>query len=126
MAQNLQLDPKKKDYVVVNGSPVPSDRVLEACYYALTIPQGQWLYGQVGQGSLLYTLENQKRLGTIEETFSAYVRDAINRQVIQNGQATAAQVKNVEATRTGTVNQINVVPSNTQLSDQLNFIPVGS
>lgn len=41
MAQNLQIDPVTKDYVIVNGSPVASDRVLEACYFALLIPQGK-------------------------------------------------------------------------------------
>lgn len=126
MAQNLQLDPKKKDYVVENGSPIASDRVLEAAYYAITIPQGQWLYGTIDQGSLLYTLANKKRFGTTEQNFEAYAVNAINKQVVETGQAKRAQVTNIEATRTGTVNKIDVQPSDVQISNQINFIPVGS
>ena len=59
MAQNIQIDPVKRDYVFSNGSPVPSDRVLEACFYAMLIPQNITMYPylQSGQGSLLYTLD---------------------------------------------------------------------
>ena len=124
MAQNLQIDPTIQDYVVVNGSPVPSDRVLESCYYALLIPEGKWLYGAVGQGSQINTLENQKRTGVIDQNFSAYATDAIQRQVINTGKATAVSVANVEATRTGSSNQIQVVPAAAQLSTQLNFVSV--
>lgn len=124
MAQNLQIDPVKQDYVIENGSPVPSDRVEEAVYFALQIPQGKWLYGQPGQGSLLFTLANQRRNSGVELNFASYASDAIRRQVINTGQATDAQVKNIQATRTGTSNQIEVKPSNTQLSNQLNFVSV--
>lgn len=124
MAQNLLLDPTKKDYVVTDGSPSGSDRVHEKCYYALLIPQGKWLYGVVGQGSLLYTLPSQKRSGSLEQTFAQYTTDAIKRQVINVGDATAVSVKNLQATRTGTSNEIDVVPANKQLSSQLNFNPV--
>jgi hypothetical protein len=125
MAQNLQIDPTKKgDYVVQNGSPIPSDRVEEACWYPLKIPQGKWLYAQTGQGSLLDELENVKRDSSIEQQFAAYAQDAIKRQVIAPGKATASQVTNIAATRTGSSNQIDVVPSMTQISSQLNFVPV--
>jgi hypothetical protein len=129
MAQNLQLDPNgalglAKDYVVVNGSPVPSDRVLEATYYALEIPQGQWIYGIVSQGSLLYTLQNVKRTASIEQQFAGFSQAAILANVITPGKATASQVTNQQATPTGTENLIAVQPANTQLSSQLNFVPV--
>ncbi len=124
MAQNLKLDPVKKDYVFVNGSPVPSDSIYEKSYYALTVPQGKYLYGQVDQGSLLYTLQNQKRTSSIEQQFAAYASDAIKRQVIDTGDATAVAVSNISASTTGTSNEIDVTPSQTQLSNQLNFTSV--
>jgi phage gp46-like protein len=124
MAQNLQLDPVKKDYVVVNGSPIPSDRVEEASYIALTIPQGQWLYGQTSQGSQIYTLQNQKRNATIEQLFATYSEDAIERNVIVPGKGTAVQAQNIATSRTGTSNQIEVIPAASQLSNQLNFTSV--
>lgn len=124
MAQNLEIDPTKKDYVVVNGSPVPSDRVEEACYIALTIPQGKWLHGVAGQGSLLYTLQNKKRTANIEQLFSSYARDAINSQVVETGKASAVAVKNIDSSREGTSNQIEVKPSQVQLSEQVKFNPV--
>lgn len=124
MAQNLQLDPVKKDYVLENGSPIPSDRVEEASYFALSIPQGKWLYGAVGQGSQIYTLQNAKRTAFVDQQFATYAQDAIKRNVIQSGKASAVQVKNLATSRTGTSNQIEVIPAQSQLSEQLLFTPV--
>lgn len=124
MAQNLQIDPTKRDYVVVNGSPVPSDRVLEACYYAMLIPRGKWLYGDTGQGSLLFQLQNVKRSASVEQQFAGFTLDAVQSQVIAVGKATQAAVRNLAASRTGSSNELDVVPSNTQLSQQLNFVSV--
>jgi len=124
MAQNLQIDPVKKDYVVVNGSPVPSDRVEEASYFALTIPQGRWLYGLPSQGSQLFTLLNSKRLPNIDPLFATYAQDAIQRNVVDAGKASAVEVQNIATSRTGTSNQIEVIPAQSQLSQQFNFTPV--
>lgn len=124
MAQNLQLDPVKRDYVVSKGSPIPSDRVFEACYYALLIPQNNWVYGVPGQGSFLYTMEGTKRLSSVEQNFAAYAQDAIRTQVINRGKATQVGISNIQATPTGTSNKISVVPNQTQLSDQFDFLPV--
>lgn len=124
MSQNLMLDPVKRDYVIVDGSPVPTDRVLEKCYFALRIPENAWLYGVAGQGSLLYTLQNAKRTSNVEQQFAEYSRDAIKRQVINTGDATDTQITNLSSSRTGTSNQIEVIPSQVQLSAQLDFVPV--
>lgn len=124
MAQNLQIDPKTRDYVMVNGSPVPSDRIFEKAYIALMIPQNKWLYGQVGQGSFLYLLQNQKNSPSTAQSYAAWASDAINRQLIQTGDVSAVQVKNTQSTPSGTANEIDVVPSNTQLSQQFLFTPV--
>lgn len=121
MAQNIQIDPKTRDYVVVDGVPVPSDRILEATYYALMIPQGKWIYGNSDQGSMLHTLQNQKRRQSIDQEFAAIASEAIDRQLVQKGIASAFDVKAVETTRTGTSNEIRVAQNENQLSDQLNF-----
>lgn len=124
MAQNLQIDPVKRDYVFVNGSPVPSDRPLEACYIALTVQRNRWLYGAPGQGSLLWTLQNEKRSSHIEQQFSSLATQAIDANVIQEGKASAVQVKNIQTTRTGTLNEIDVIPSQQKISQQINFVSV--
>lgn len=121
MAQNLTMDPLKKDYVVKNGSPVPSDTVLDKAYFALMIPQGKWLYSVPGQGSLLYTLTNRMRDQNLEATFSSMVKDAINTQLVNTGQANDVGTQNTETTPTGSANDINVTPAATTLSSQLNF-----
>ena len=122
--QNLILDPTKRDYIIVNGAPVPSDRILESAYYALMLPQGKYMYESENQGSLLHTLQGIKRTETIEERFSQYAKDAINRQLVSTGQATQVDVKNIQETRTGTFNNINVTPSTVQVSQQFNFVGV--
>lgn len=124
MAQNLKLNPVLRDYEVVNGSPIPSDRVEEAAYYALKIPEGKYLYGETGQGSYLYTLENQKRDRSIEQNFAALARDAIKRQLIDTGIATKQEISVLETTRTGSSNQIKIEPAQTNLSDELDFVSV--
>lgn len=121
MAQNLKLDPKKRDYVVKNGSSVPSSTIEEAAYYALAIPQGKWVYGAPNQGSLLYTLEGIKRTASIEQQFSAYSNDAIKRQLIDTGQASSSSVRNIDATKTSTSNNVEVVPESSTVSQQFNF-----
>lgn len=123
--QNLLLDPTKKDYVLDgSGKPVPTDDVRVASYIAITIPQGQWLYGDANQGSKLFTLNNTKRTVSTEQQVSGFISDAINRQVIQTGLATEQSFTNLSATRTGTSNQVSVVPNQTQLSTQINFVAV--
>ena len=124
MAQNLLFDPVKKDYVFTNGSPTPTDRILEKTYYALMIPQGKYLYEENRQGSLLHTLEGIKRTSDIEQQFSSYSKEAIDRQLIQTGQATEVEVENLEATKTGTSNSISVTPSAVQLSTEFDFVSV--
>ena len=124
MSQNLVLDPTKKDYVVENGAPIGSDRVLEASYYALLIPQNNWLYGTTGQGSLLYTLANQRRVSSIEQQFATYATEALKRQVIDKGIGTADQVANESVSRMGSSNKIEVIPAAVQVSTQLNFSAV--
>jgi phage gp46-like protein len=125
MAQNLQINPQSRDYVTVNGSPVPSDRVEEASYYALTIPEGKWQYGQQGQGSLLFTLANTKRNSSVEQNFAAYADASLKRQVVATGLATGAKTENLQTSRTGTLNQIEVIPSQVQSSSQFSFTSVG-
>lgn len=123
MGQNLEFDPVKRDYVFQNGSPLTGS-ILEACYYALAIPENNWLYGIAGQGSLLYTLQNVKRTTSIEQTFASFTRDAITSQIINTNQATDVGIKNLQATRTGTSNQIEVIPESQPFSNQINFVPV--
>lgn len=123
MAQNLKLDPQKKDYIFANGSPIASDSVLEAAYYAIKIPQNKYLYGQEGQGSLLYTLKG-KRDSSIEQQFASYAKAAIDKQLIETGQAKAVSITNIETTRYGTSNEIDIVPSEVQISNELNFVSV--
>lgn len=124
MAQNLIFDPIKKDYVFENGVPKPSDRVLEASYYALTIPQGKYIYGLPAQGSLLYTLAGIKRTSSVEQQFSSYAKDAVDRQVVQTGQATQVNISNLETSPTGTSNEVAVTPSTNLLTNESNFISV--
>jgi len=121
MAQNIQIDPTKRDYVIVNGSPVPSDRIEDKAYIAIQIPQNQWLYGTPTQGSLIYTLQNKKHSPSIEQRFATYATGAINRQLITPGDATAVNVNNIQVTPTGTLNRIQVVPNTALLSNQFAF-----
>lgn len=125
MAQNLKIDPAKRDYELTpTGASIPSDRAEEASYFALTIPQNRWLYGDPNQGSQLHTLNNVKRTASIEQQISGFATDALERQVIATGKVAAVQVTNVEATRTGTANKIEVIPQETQASNQFNFVTV--
>lgn len=125
MAQNLQMDPMKRDYVLKDGSPIPSDRSEEAVYFALLIPQGKWLYGNPNQGSLLYLLQNSKRTNAVEQSFASYASDAVKRQVLSAGIVKDVKVTNLAASRSGTSNEIAVIPNNSRQAEDLTFISVG-
>jgi len=124
MPQFLQMDPVAQDYVVVNGSPVETDDITQRVYMDVSIPKAAWLYGQTAQGSLLYTLEKAKRTALIEQQFASYVEDAVNQQSIANGYATKVGVNNIATSRTGTSNQIQVVPTTVPVSSTLSFVSV--
>lgn len=119
--QNLKLNPTKRDYVVLNGKPVGSDDVTDAAYYSLTIPKDRWIYGEPDQGSLLYTLQNVKHSSSVEQQFATYADDAVKRQLIDTGKAVAVQSGNIQTTKTGSSNQVQIVPSVQEISNQLKF-----
>lgn len=124
MAQYWKIDPVKRDYVVSNGSSVSTDSVTDASYYAIQIPRGRWLYGDSNEGSDLFKLQNVKRTARVEQAFASSVQEALKVQVIADGKAVSSNVSNIDTSRYGTSNQINVVPKNLQISSQLNFIPL--
>lgn len=119
--QNLKFIPQTGDYDTVQGSPVPSDSILDKAYIALKIPQTKYLYGGTTQGSLLWTLERLKRSSSIDQQFASLAKAAIQAQLIDTKQATGQAVTNLQATRTGTSNLIEIVPAATQLSNEFNF-----
>jgi phage gp46-like protein len=124
MGQNWQINPITRDYILNQGSSVLTDDVQDAAYYILTIPRGQWMYGDEGQGSELYLFNNTKRTSSTEQLFAARVLDALNGQLVVSGKAQSVSVVNTESTRQGTANEIDIVPSQSQLSSQLNFTPL--
>jgi phage gp46-like protein len=124
MAQFLKIDPTTKDYVFQNGSPVPSDSITNRAYFALLIPQSKWLYGTPDQGSLLYTLTNQKRSASIEQLLSSYIQVSLQSQLIANGYANQTGFNNIVATSSGSSNQISIVPTAVPVQSNLNFVSV--
>jgi phage gp46-like protein len=124
MGQNWKFDPVKRDYVLLNGAPVPTDEIEEVTYFVLMIPRGQWLYGAAGQGSELYQFQNAKRLPNTEQLFAARVNEAVQNQIIAAGKAQAVAVSNLASSRSGASNQISITPLSTQISTQLNFTPL--
>lgn len=121
MSQNLRLDPLKKDYVLQNGSPVPTDEVQEAAYYALMIPRDHWMYGESGQGSELYKFKNAKRISSTEKLFADRVIDALYTQLVSPGIASFVDVKNLDSNRNGTSNEIDIVPNEQNIATALGF-----
>lgn len=124
MPQFLKMDPLKQDYIFENGSPIETDDITQRGYFDVSIPKNNWLYGQSNQGSLLYTLANKKRTGVIEQQFASYVEDAINQQSIAQGYAVKVNVSNLEANRTGTSNQIQIIPTSVPVQSQFDFVSV--
>lgn len=116
MGQNAVFDPKKRDWMLENGSLFTTNDIDVAAYLILTIPNQNWLYAEAGDGSDLYRFRNAKRTSAVEQAFAARVKQALNSQLVALGRATKVDVINAEATRTGTSNEIRVTPSR-QLSN---------
>jgi hypothetical protein len=124
MGQNWKFDPVKRDYVLEQGRPVATDRIEETVYFVLMIPRGQWIYGLPGQGSELFKFVGAKRVASTDQLFAARAIQAIESQVIAQGRARQVETRNLESTRTGTSNQITVVPLESELSAQFKLKPV--
>lgn len=124
MAQFLQMDPVKRDYVVPNGSPIPSDRIEERAFFALAIPRLNYIYGSEHDGSDLYLFENAKKIPETDRLYATRATQALNDQLVARGDATAVQVRNLSSTRTGTSNQIDIQPNQKSISTALSFTPV--
>lgn len=118
------MDPVKRDYVVVNGSPVASDRIYERAYFALAIPRLNWLYGSVHDGSDLYLFQNSKRVPETDRLYATRATQALNDQVVARGDATQVQVSNIASSRSGTSNEIDIQPNQKSISSVLSFSPV--
>ncbi len=124
MAQNIEIDPAKRDYVVENGSPVVSNRIHERAFYTLAIPRNAWLYGGPDLGSDLYRMRNAKRTADIEALFASRAMEAIESQLIKTGEASRAEVKNISGSRSGTSNNIDIEQNQESISTKLDFSPV--
>jgi phage gp46-like protein len=122
--QNWMVNPMTRDYVLNQGSPVPTDRIYEKAFFMLLIPQNQWLYADDQQGSKVNQLANAKRGSNVEQLFSTYVDDAIQTQLIDTGQATDVNTTNIEVSRNGTSNEIDIVPVDQPTTGQAQFIPL--
>lgn len=123
MAQNLKLDPAKRDYIVIAGSPVPTNRVFEKAYFALAIPRLKYLYG-TGEGSDLNLFQNTKRVPETDQLYAARARQAIEGQLVASGEVASVEVTNIATSRQGTSNNIVLQPNQQSLSTQLAFEPV--
>lgn len=57
MAQNWDIDPKKRDYLTASGAPVETDSLRVPAYFRLKIKRTKWLYAPDDKyGSDYYTL----------------------------------------------------------------------
>lgn len=125
MGQNWQIDPVTRDYVLVNGSPAPTDAVEDSAYFILKIPMGNWAYAEDDkQGSELWRFVRAPRTRNTEKLFASRVLSSLNSQMVATGKAREVRVSNIEATRDGTSNQIEIEPNTSQLSAQLKFNPL--
>lgn len=122
--QNWTFDPVKRDYVLEQGTFVPTDRVFEKSYFILALPRTRWLYGTATQGSFLWRLKNAKRLASTEQTFSTEVNNALRLQLVAPGQALRANTSNVASSRQGTSNNINITTQEKPKTSGLSFAPI--
>jgi phage gp46-like protein len=124
MGQNTKFDPVKRDYVAEQGSVGTTDDIRVASYFVLKKPKGKWLYGAPGEGSDLHKFQNSKRLSNTEQLFAARSNEAIQSQLIDTGRAEQVTTTNIDSSREGSSNEIEVVPLQADLSDQFEFTPV--
>lgn len=118
------IDPVTRDYALENGAPVPTDRIEEQAYFILTIPEGNWLYGDPGQGSELWRFKNVRRNSGTEQLYADRVTDALNRQLVDTGRASSVQVSNIATSRYGTSNEIDVTQLQRAVATKLSFNPL--
>lgn len=87
------IDPVKRDYIIVNGSPVrdPAAGLGNAVYLRLMTPLGSY-WADPLLGSKLHLLQRTKDLARIERLAKQYAEQALA-PLLNNGRASAIEIR---------------------------------
>lgn len=91
MAETWKINPKTGDYIMENGSPVPTERLLEPAYYRLKASRGKWMYAPNNRwGSDYYLARRRFNGGDLSPL--ANIGDRALAPLVEDGRARSAVV----------------------------------
>lgn len=123
MAQNWQIDPDQKDYVMDKGAPVQTDSLEIPAYVRMRTGRGEWLYAPDKtfgfDKSVLTKRVTNGKTGTIESAASAAVQP-----IADDGRAAFIEVTATESNRPSVGMNVRVTAASGKI-DQLNLKSLG-
>ena len=99
MAQNWNIDPMTKDYVMIGGAPEETDSLTVPAYFRLKITAGQWLYAPDPRtyGSRFSSIK--KRPTGSDATLIESTAKAALQPIIDDGRAVGTVIKTTFSNR---------------------------
>lgn len=120
--QNLQLDPKTGDYIIVNGRPVEDNTLNTPCYIRLKAKRTKWLYAPDTKWGSDFYLFHKRHIIADDSAMLAVGARALQ-PLIDNNRASSIQVTQDATSRNAFQLEALVTQQNSQATS-LSFNPV--
>lgn len=107
---NWNMDPQKKDYVMVNGAPQETNSLTIPAYIRLKVKRTQWMYAPNNQyGSDFYLIK--KRKTSQDATQLENIAAKALQPILDDGRANEITIKTTLANRNAVGLQTDIVDS---------------
>lgn len=113
MGANWNMDPQKKDYVMVKGAPDQTDSLTIPAYIRMKVKRDTWMYAPDQRyGSNFYKVV--KRNSSQDATFLENLAAEALQPIIDDGRATEITVNTVIAQRSNVGMQVDITDADNQ------------
>lgn len=121
--QSWDIDPKLRDYVLVNGRPKTTNSLLVPSYFRLAIKRTKWMYAPDAKyGSDFYTIQ-KRPASNANQRFENTAIKALQ-PIVDNGRALSISATITDNTRNGTALDVTVVDATGEVETK-NFNGLG-
>lgn len=112
--QTWNIDPDKKDYIMVGGSPQQTNSLQVPAYFRLKVKRNKWMYAPDSQyGSDYYTLV--KRPASNSNTRLENIGAVALQPLVDDGRAKSVELTVTQNVRHGTALQTSIVDASGEI-----------
>lgn len=122
MSQSWDIDPVRKDYILVSGQPKQTDSLTVPSYFRIAVKRTQWLYApDTDYGSDFYLL--QKRRSTSDSSQFENIAAKALQPIVDDGRSSGISVTTQVLTRGGVGMNVQVTDARGQ-KQQTVIVPI--